>query len=237
MHQRTSSERQSSTVDDPVHVEQRGCCCISLLYCLLTAEESRELTVRARAAHRDVIRAQIILTAADSRSNAQIAADLRCHVDTVRKRRRRYCADRLTGLANRPRSGRPRQFTAVQIAEVKALACELLAANDTPLARWSCPDLALEATRRGGGSFRSVGVRSIPSWYLLGTEDRAIPPAAQRFNGRARWVDHSGAAGITCVICVPARSRDAADPDCRRGNHARSHLSHIVDGDDPEGQY
>ena len=23
--------------------------------------------------------------------------------------------------------------------------------------------------------------RSIPSWYLLGTEDRAIPPAAQRF--------------------------------------------------------
>ena len=23
--------------------------------------------------------------------------------------------------------------------------------------------------------------RSIPSWYLLGTEDRAIPPKAQRF--------------------------------------------------------
>ena len=23
--------------------------------------------------------------------------------------------------------------------------------------------------------------RSIPSWYLLGTEDRAIPPTAQRF--------------------------------------------------------
>lgn len=25
------------------------------------------------------------------------------------------------------------------------------------------------------------GWKSIPSWYLLGTEDRAIPPAAQRF--------------------------------------------------------
>jgi pimeloyl-ACP methyl ester carboxylesterase len=25
------------------------------------------------------------------------------------------------------------------------------------------------------------GWRSIPSWYLLGTEDRAIPPAGQRF--------------------------------------------------------
>jgi pimeloyl-ACP methyl ester carboxylesterase len=31
--------------------------------------------------------------------------------------------------------------------------------------------------------------RSIPSWYLLGTEDRAIPPAGQRFmaeRGNAR---------------------------------------------------
>jgi pimeloyl-ACP methyl ester carboxylesterase len=25
------------------------------------------------------------------------------------------------------------------------------------------------------------GWRSIPSWYLVGTEDRAIPPAGQRF--------------------------------------------------------
>jgi pimeloyl-ACP methyl ester carboxylesterase len=33
------------------------------------------------------------------------------------------------------------------------------------------------------------GWRSIPSWYLLGTEDRAIPPAGQRFmaeRGKAR---------------------------------------------------
>ena len=34
-----------------------------------------------------------------------------------------------------------------------------------------------------------AGWRSIPSWYLLGTEDRAIPPAGQRFmaeRGNAR---------------------------------------------------
>jgi pimeloyl-ACP methyl ester carboxylesterase len=33
------------------------------------------------------------------------------------------------------------------------------------------------------------GLRSVPSWYLLGTEDRAIPPAGQRFmveRGNAR---------------------------------------------------
>jgi len=35
----------------------------------------------------------------------------------------------------------------------------------------------------------SPGWRSIPAWYLLGTEDRAIPPAGQRFmaeRGNAR---------------------------------------------------
>jgi transposase-like protein len=82
---------------------------------ILSAEEYQELTVRAhpaRAAHRDVIRARIVLAAADGRSNAQTAADLGCHVDTVRKWRRRYCADRLAGLADRPRSDRPRQFSA-----------------------------------------------------------------------------------------------------------------------------
>ena len=34
------------------------------------------------------------------------------------------------------------------------------------------------------GARRGVGTpawRSIPSWYLLGTEDKAIPPATQRF--------------------------------------------------------
>ena len=131
----------------------------------LTAEERRELTVRAhaaRAAHRDVIRAQIVLAAADGESNAQIAANLGCHLDTVRKWRRRYCADRLGGLADRPRSGRPRQFSAVQVAEVKALACELPATSNTPLARWSCPDLAVEAIRRGVVS--SVSASTVRRW-------------------------------------------------------------------------
>jgi transposase len=131
----------------------------------LSTDEHQELTVRAhaaRAAHRDVIRAKIILAAADGGSNAQIAAHLGCHVDTVRKWRRRYCGDRLAGLADRPRSGRPRHFTAVQVAEVKALACELPAASNIPLARWSCPDLAVEAIRRG--VVDSVSTSTVRRW-------------------------------------------------------------------------
>jgi transposase len=159
---------------------------------ILSADEHLELTVRAnaaRAAHRDVIRAKIILAAANGGSNAQIAADLGCHVDTVRKWRRRYCADRLAGLADRPRSGRPRLFTAVQVAEVKALACELPAASNTPLARWSCPDLAIEATRRG--VVGSVSPSTVRRWLAAD----ALKPWQHRSWIFPRDPDFAGKAG------------------------------------------
>jgi pimeloyl-ACP methyl ester carboxylesterase len=46
-----------------------------------------------------------------------------------------------------------------------------------------------------------AGWRSIPSWYLLGTEDRAIPPAGQRFmaeRGNAR-IEEAAAAHASMV--------------------------------------
>ena len=131
----------------------------------LTAEERQELTRRAHAArqpHRDVVRARIILAAAAGDTNTAIAGDLGVHVDTVRKWRRRFCSERLAGLADRPRSGRPRTFTAVQVAQVKALACELPVDSDVPLAKWSCPDLAAEAVRRG--VVISVSASSVRRW-------------------------------------------------------------------------
>ena len=48
---------------------------------ILSADEHHELTSRARgarAAHRSVVRARIILAAAEGVSNARIAADLGC---------------------------------------------------------------------------------------------------------------------------------------------------------------
>ena len=132
---------------------------------ILSVEEHQELTSRAhraRTAHRDVLRAQIILAAADGRTNAAIAADLGLHVDTVRKWRRRFCGERLAGLADRSRTGRPRQFSAVQVAELKALACELPSTSAVPLAKWSCPDLATEAARRG--VVASVSASTVRRW-------------------------------------------------------------------------
>jgi transposase len=115
----------------------------------LTVQESATLSASAngsRVSYRDVLRARIVLAAAQGMSNARIASGLGLHLDTVRKWRRRFAARGLAGLHDRPRSGRPRLFTPAQVAEVKAVACELPTepsgqGSPRPLARWSVAEL------------------------------------------------------------------------------------------------
>lgn len=119
---------------------------------VLTTAEKQELIARARSGrteHRDRVRARIVLAAATGASNAAIAADLQLWVDTAGKWRRRFCSERLAGLADRPRPGRPRRLCAVQVASVAALACTLPAETGIPLSRWSSTELAVEAVTRG----------------------------------------------------------------------------------------
>jgi transposase len=101
------------------------------------------------APYRLVIRARIVLLAADGLANRLIAARLGICDDSARKWRRRYCEQGRDGLADAPRPGRPRKFPARVVAEVKALACELPAVTGTPLARWTCPELARQAVTCG----------------------------------------------------------------------------------------
>jgi transposase len=110
----------------------------------------------AKTAHRDRLRAQIVLAAARGRDNARIAADLRISVDTVRKWRGRFTARGLDGLADLPRPGRPRRISELTRAAVVALACQLPAATGVPLSRWTGPELLAEITQAGLASQISV---------------------------------------------------------------------------------
>ncbi|MGW2426190.1 helix-turn-helix domain-containing protein [Streptomyces sp. NPDC001709] len=60
------------------------------------------------------------------------------------------------------RCGRPASFTPPQAAEVKALACRLPAETGVPISRWSCPELAREAARRGIAAF--VSASTVRRW-------------------------------------------------------------------------
>jgi transposase len=116
----------------------------------LAAAERTTLKKRtrgAKTAHRDRLRAQIVLAAARGRDNALIAADLRVAVDTVRKWRGRFAARGLAGLADLPRCGRPRRISELTRAAVVALACQLPAATGVPLSRWTGPELLAELTQ------------------------------------------------------------------------------------------
>ena len=118
----------------------------------LTATDRRKLKALAyshTAGYQQVIRARIVRDAAYGHSNATIAHRQGVTVDTVRRWRGRYADEGLPGLADRRRSGRPPRFTPVQVAEVKAVACQLPAETGLPLSRWSGPDLAGEIVARG----------------------------------------------------------------------------------------
>jgi hypothetical protein len=79
----------------------------------LSREERRVLESRARKytlPYFQVVRALMILLAADGQSNDAIAAALFVGRDVVSLWRKRFFEERVAGLEERPRSGRPRAF-------------------------------------------------------------------------------------------------------------------------------
>src|SRR5213594_1580167 len=80
----------------------------------LTEAEREALTARARrytSPYRDVIRAKIVLLAAEGLPNDVIAARLDTPRQIVSKWRKRFCTERLPGLEEQPRGGRPALFS------------------------------------------------------------------------------------------------------------------------------
>jgi len=81
---------------------------------MLAQTERDELETRARrytSAYREVIRARIVLYAADGLENKEIAARLDTSPQIVCKWRKRFFEERLEGLDEAPRRGRPGSFS------------------------------------------------------------------------------------------------------------------------------
>ena len=80
----------------------------------LSRQERRKLEALARkytSPYRDVIRAKIVLYAADGLHNDQIAARVDTARQIVSKWRKRYFEQGFLGLLEQPRRGRPARFS------------------------------------------------------------------------------------------------------------------------------
>jgi hypothetical protein len=80
---------------------------------VLSAEERTELERRVACytlPHKVVQRAKMILYAAAGQSNAEIARRLESAPEVVGRWRKRFFEERLAGLEDRERAGRPRRF-------------------------------------------------------------------------------------------------------------------------------
>jgi hypothetical protein len=118
----------------------------------LSASEREWLESRARRytlPYRDVVRAKIILLAADGHSNKEIARELHLPCPIVGKWRQRYYREGPLGLQDRPRGGRYSDFPPQVVCEVKTLACHLPDELGLPFSRLSLRDLRQEVIKRG----------------------------------------------------------------------------------------
>ena len=128
---------------------------------ILTDQEQEalvQITKRHRSEQQQVLRARIVLAAAQGRSNAQIARELAINVDTVRLWRDRWVG--LQGidwetlmvverLQDAPRPGTPPKFTAEQRCQMAVLACEAPRDAGRPISQWTGREIADELQARG----------------------------------------------------------------------------------------
>jgi putative transposase len=72
----------------------------------------------------------------------------------------------LTGLSDQPRSGTPPKFTAEQIVQITAVACEAPSKSGRPVSHWTPSELADEVVKRQ--IVESISVSSVGRFLKSG---------------------------------------------------------------------
>lgn len=129
---------------------------------IVLGEKEREGLTQITKGHRSeqqaVLRARIVLAAAQGHSNAEIARELDINVDTVRLWRDRWAnwqeidLETLSiteRLQDAPRPGVPAKITAEQRCQMAALACEAPSKAERPISQWTGREIADELKARG----------------------------------------------------------------------------------------
>jgi len=135
----------------------------------LTAIERQELERRAARytlPYFQVLRAKMVLHAAEGWSNDEIARCLDTRREVVSQWRKRFFEQRLAGLEERPRPGRPRSFSPSSLSGLRVLF-------------WMGP----AGWRMGGNTTDQLTAN--PSSVLMAR--LLAPPAAER-NNRKEWL-------------------------------------------------
>ena len=158
-----------------------------------TTERQKEiLSILARSsqlAYAQVIRARIVLALAKGKSNAETAEEISCHANTVSKWKMRWLRQQEVlaelepelsrqdyrkqleaSLSEEERSGRPPHFSAEQLCQIVAMACEAPEKYGYPVTHWTAKELALAVVRQG--IVESISTRHIGR-FLKGMQVKA----------------------------------------------------------------
>ena len=204
---------------------------------LLTGSETRELKriVKAgKSEQRLAQRAKVILLAATRMGNSEIAAALGCHVQTVRKWRRRFAEDRMEGLFDLARAGRPMKFGP---AEKTAAINLLLQPTPEERTRWTLELAAQVLVSRE--LVKSISVETLSRW-LRAAEIRPhrfkswLNCKDPEFNSKmekvvALYGAKPNGARVLCIdekTCIQANERRFADQKARPGHSCRKEFEY-----------